>query len=47
MYGDIMQEQPRDWWTGEPIEGQYITLDQFLGDLEQLAGVKRLTVRIN
>lgn len=24
LYGDIVDEQPIDWWTGEPIEGEWI-----------------------
>lgn len=47
MYGEIVQEQPRDWWTDEPIEGMYIALDQFLEDLKTIADAKRITVRIN
>jgi len=47
MYGEIVQEQPRDWWTDEPIKGMYIALDQFLEDLKSVADAKRITVRIN
>ena len=25
LYGDIVDERPRDWWSGELIEGDYIT----------------------
>lgn len=24
MYGDIVDEQPLDWWSGEPLDGEYI-----------------------
>lgn len=24
LYGDIVDERPRDWWTGEEVEGDYI-----------------------
>ena len=37
MYGEIVQERPRNWWTDEPIEGNYIVLNEFLEDLEQVA----------
>lgn len=47
LYGDIYEEQPRDWRTGEPIEGQFILLTDFLKDLEQIKGCKSLSVRIN
>lgn len=46
LYGDIYEEQPRDWW-GDPIEGQFITLEAFLKDLEQIKGCKSLAIRIN
>ena len=33
MYGQIVDTQPTDWWTGEPIPGQYIIESEFLSDL--------------
>ena len=47
MYGDIYEARPVDWWTGEPIEGQFILLSEFLDDLKQIAGCKDITVRMN
>ncbi len=47
MYGDIYESRPTDWWTDEPIEGQFIVLDEFLADLEKIAGCKEITVRMN
>ncbi len=47
MYGEIVQEQPVDWWTGEPIEGMYIALDQFMEDLKAIESAKKITIRIN
>jgi ATP-dependent protease ClpP protease subunit len=47
MYGDIVQERPVDWWTGEPLPGNYIALDDFLNDLNALVGAKRITLRIS
>ena len=47
MYGDIYEQQPTDWWTGKPIEGQYILLSEFLTDLEQIANCKEITIRMN
>lgn len=46
MYGDIYEKQPTNWW-GEPVEGQYILLSEFLEDLKQIAGCKSITIRIN
>ena len=45
MYGDIYEEQPTNWW-GEPIEGQYILLNEFLEDLGQIAACKSITIRM-
>ena len=47
MYGDIYEQQPVDWWTGKPIEGQFILLSEFLDDLEQIAHCKKITIRMN
>lgn len=47
MYGDIYESQPVDPWTGEPIDGQFILLDEFLADLEKIANCKYITVRMN
>ncbi len=35
LYGDIYESQPTDWW-GDPVEGQFITLTEFLEDLKQM-----------
>ena len=29
MYGEIVETQPIDWWTDEPIPGQYIIESEF------------------
>lgn len=47
MYGDIYETQPVDWWTGEPVEGQFIILTEFLDDLKQISGCKNITIRMN
>jgi len=47
LYGDIYSEVPRDWWTGEAIEGQYITPEGFLEDLEVIKNAKNITVKLN
>lgn len=47
MYGDIYEQQPTDWWTGKPIEGQFILLSEFMADLEQIASCKEITIRMN
>lgn len=47
LYGDIYESQPIDFWTGEPIPGEFITLDGFLEDLKAVEGAQRLTIRMN
>lgn len=47
MYGDIYESRPVDWWTGEPIEGQFILLSDFLEDLKAIEGCKEITIRMN
>ena len=47
MYGDIYEQQPTDWWTGKPIEGQFILLSDFMADLEQIAHCQEITIRMN
>lgn len=46
MYGDIYENQPTNWW-GEPIDGQYILLSEFLTDIEQLEGCSAITIHMN
>ena len=46
MYGDIYEEQPTNWW-GEPVEGQFVLLTEFLEDLKQISGCKSITIRMN
>ena len=47
MYGDIYEARPVDWWTGEPIEGDFILLDEFLADLDEIRRCSELTIRMN
>ena len=39
MYGEIVESQPTDWW-GDPIDGQFIILSEFLKDLDEIKGCK-------
>lgn len=47
MYGEVVATRPTDWWTGEVIPGNFIAQDEFLRDLEELAGKDSITVHIN
>ena len=47
MYGEVVETHPTRWWTGEPLEGDFIAQDDFLRDLNSLANAKSLTIRMN
>ena len=47
LYGEVVQSRPTDWWTGEPVPGNFIAVDEFLKDLDELAGKDNITVHIN
>lgn len=47
MYGEVVETRPIDFWTGQPIPGNFIMQDEFLQDLDKLAGKDRITVHIN
>lgn len=47
MYGEIVESQPIDGWTGKPIPGDYIIQSQFLEDLETVGNAKSLTIHMN
>jgi len=47
LYGEVVQSHPTDWWTGEKVPGNFIALDTFLKDLEELNTKDNITVHIN
>ncbi len=47
MYGEVVQTRPVDFWTGKPMEGNFIAVDEFLKDIDQLKGKNHVTVHIN
>ena len=47
MYGDVVPQQPIDWWTGEPLPGQYISPEGFAEDLAQIKDKKIINIKIN
>ncbi len=47
LYGDIVETRPIDWWTDEPVEGNFIMQDEFLEDLETIKGAEDLTIHLN
>lgn len=47
LYGEVVETRPIDWWTGEPLPGNYIAVDELLRDLEELNTKKHVTVHIH
>lgn len=49
LYGDVVETKPRDFWTGEEVEGDFIAQDEFVNDIRSLKteGVTDLTIHIN
>lgn len=47
MYGRIVEQRPVDFWTGEPIQGNFIIGDEFLEDLKQVEHCTDITIRMN
>lgn len=47
LYGDVMSQQPVDWWTGEPEPGLFITPEGFMEDLAAVKDKGRITVKLN
>ena len=46
MYGDIYEQRPTDW-DGNPVEGEFVLMDEFLDDLKSIEGCKDITIRMN
>lgn len=47
MYGEVVDSQPYDSWTGEPIPGSYIIKDDFINDLQSVSDCDTLTLRMD
>ena len=47
LYGDVVSSKPRNWWTGEALEGEFISPEGFKEDLEAVADKKNIVLKIN
>lgn len=48
LYGEILPENPKNWWSDERVEGGiYVSLENFMKDLDTLKDCQHLTIRIN
>lgn len=44
MYGEVVESIPIDFWTGEPIDGLYIVLKDFLSELDRIQSGSKVTL---
>ena len=47
LYGDVVSQHPVDWWTGEPVPGNFITPEGFMDDLAAVKNKSKITVKLN
>lgn len=47
LYGDVCDRRPVDWWTGQALEGNFITPEGFLEDLERVKNKSSITIKLN
>ncbi len=47
MYGQIVERRPKNFWTGEPIEGDFIVKSEFLEDIKAIENVRNLNIRLD
>lgn len=47
IYGEIRENHPTDWWTGEPVDGLFVTPKAFTEDINRCKNAKEITVKIN
>ena len=47
MYGEVVDKHPVDYWTGQPVEGNFIAVNDFLKDLDGMKTKDNIIVHIN
>lgn len=47
LYGEVVQDRPRDYWTGEQDTDSYIVASELIADLDTLKNKNTITVHIN
>lgn len=47
LYGDVVETRPVDYWTGEPISGSFICVDEVVEDLVQIGDREEVTIRLS
>lgn len=47
LWGDVMESKPLDWWTGEPLDIQCITPQDFKEEMAKLQNCSTIELHIN
>lgn len=47
LYGEVMEESPKDYWSGESIDGVYISVQEFNEKLDEIKDASHITVHLN
>ena len=47
LYGEVVKERPRDFWTDEPLDEMFIVEKEFIEDIDRLNNFDKVTFRIN
>lgn len=47
MYGEVVKDRPKNFWTEKEDTRLYIVLNEFLNDLEKIKNRSKVTIRIN
>lgn len=47
LYGDVLENDPVDWMTGEKSTGLYITAESFMREMENIRSAEHITIHLN
>lgn len=47
LYGEVMEESPKDYWTGESLDGVYTSVQEFNEKLDAIKDASHITVHLN
>lgn len=47
LWGDVYEEVPIDWWTGEPVKGEFITYAKFKDAMESVKDCSKVELHLN
>ena len=47
LYGEVMEESPKDYWSGESLDGVYISVQEFNEKLDEIKEYIHITVHLN